>query len=82
MAYRGPAIQYKIRKGNTNNKTGDNYSITVPRIIAEQFDGCFFQLNIQSGSIVFTSGCKIEAGNVITPTGDKYLINGGMVAFK
>ncbi len=34
MPYRGPAITYKIRKTTTNNKTGDNYSITIPRIIA------------------------------------------------
>lgn len=82
MSYRGPGIQYRIRKTNTKNKTGDNYSITVPRIIAEKFDGCFFQINIQSGSLVFTSGCKIDAGNVITPEGDKYLIDGGVVAFR
>ena len=39
MAYRGPALQHKIRKTTTNNKTGDNYAITIPRMIAENFQG-------------------------------------------
>ena len=37
MSYRGPALSYKIRKTTINNKTGDNYAITIPRIIAQQF---------------------------------------------
>ena len=60
MSYRGTALQYKIRKTTTNNKTGDNFSITIPRIIAQKFDMCFFKLEVSGTSLIFTSGCKIS----------------------
>ena len=34
MTFRGPAIQHKIRKGTTNNQTGDSFVVTIPKIIA------------------------------------------------
>ena len=63
MSYRGTALQYKIRKTTTNNKTGDNFSITIPRIIAQKFDLCFFKLEVSGTSLIFTSGCKISMQN-------------------
>jgi len=61
MSYRGTALQYKIRKTTTNNKTGDNFSITIPRIIAQKFDMCFFKLEVSGNALIFTSGCKISS---------------------
>lgn len=58
MSYRGPNFIYRIRKTTVNNKTGDNFSITIPRIIAEQFSGCHFRLTFQNHQITFESGCK------------------------
>ena len=58
MSYRGPSITYKIRKTTVNNKTGDNFGITVPRIIAQQFEDVEFSMIINGSSIVFESGCK------------------------
>ena len=57
MAYRGAGLLYKIRKTTKNNKTGDNYSITVPRIIAQKFFNTFFKIEVSGNSISFISGC-------------------------
>jgi len=61
MAYRGPAYFYQIRRTTINNKTGDSFAITIPRIIADQFSGCYFKLTIEPNRIIFESGCKREA---------------------
>lgn len=58
---RGPSITYQIRKTTTNNKTGDNFAITIPRFVAEQFSGFYFKLTISGDSIIFTSGCKLNS---------------------
>lgn len=64
IAYRGPGLQYKIRKGTINNRTGDSYVITVPRIIAEQFSGCFLRICVNNNVITMQSGCKIMASDI------------------
>ena len=48
MSYRGPALNYKIRKTTTKNETGDNYAITVPRVIAQKFDNVFFHVKFKT----------------------------------
>jgi hypothetical protein len=64
MAYRGAALVYRIRKTTINNKTGDNYAITIPRYIAEQFRGWYFTISVSGNSIIFTSGCKITQEDI------------------
>lgn len=58
--YRGPAVQYRVRKTTVNNKTGDSYAITVPRIVAETFTDSWFRLLVSGGCLIFESGCKVE----------------------
>ncbi len=82
MSYRGPAITYKIRRTTTNNKTGDNYSITVPRIIAQKFEQVFFRLSISGNTILFVSGCKLTINDIIQPESAKVFIGGGPISFK
>ena len=77
---RGFALQYKIRKTTTQNKSGDNFSITIPRFIAKQFSGCLFSMNVSGNSILFESGCKINS-MVIKPH-DRYVIGGTSIIFK
>jgi hypothetical protein len=64
MAYRGPAIQQRIRKTTIGNKTGDNFSITIPRILAKKFEGIFFKLTVSGNNITFESGCKINLADL------------------
>ena len=59
MQQRTPRFVYKIRKATTNNKTGDNYVITVPEVIAKQFEGVDLFLSMTDNSIIFESGCKV-----------------------
>jgi len=65
LAYRGFGIQYKIRKTTINNKTGDSYAITIPRIFAEQFQDCYFKLSVSGMSLTFTSGCKLTQEDIL-----------------
>ncbi|MEK6884058.1 MAG: hypothetical protein AABY22_30800 [Nanoarchaeota archaeon] len=58
--YRGPSYRYKIKKVTTNNKTGDSFAITVPKVVAEMFINVEFNLFIAGRSMVFASGCKME----------------------
>jgi hypothetical protein len=58
MAFRGPSLTYKIRKTTKNNKCGDNYGITIPRVIANKFEGVFFYIRVEDNSIIFESGCN------------------------
>jgi len=58
MTFRGPAIQHKIRKGTTNNQTGDSFVVTIPRIIAEKFENCLIRIYTSGNSIILESGCK------------------------
>ncbi len=62
--YRGPALQQRIRKIVTNNRTGDVYGITIPRVIAEQFSGCLLRIYVSGNEINLESGCKIEAKDI------------------
>ena len=57
---RSPRYKYRIRKTTSSNKTGDNYAITVPRVIADKFkDTCFYMYVTPTG-INFESGCSIK----------------------
>lgn len=85
ISYRGPALQYQIRITNPSNKTGDNFSITVPRIIAQQFENTFFRITVSGDSILFESGCKltIQDINDAKPLeGKRVNIGGGTIIFK
>ena len=77
---RGFALQYKIRKTTTKNKSGDNYSITVPRFIAKQFEDCLFKLEISGNSFLFISGCKIS--NEKIENKNKFVIGGAPIVFQ
>ena len=57
--YRGPSFRYKIKKTTTNNKTGDSYAITVPKVVAEMFTNVEFNLVVAGNSIVYASGCRL-----------------------
>jgi hypothetical protein len=81
--YRGPGLQYKIRKTTINNNTGDNYSITIPRIIAEQFIDCSFRITISGNTIMFISGCKLTIEDVKNDNLEKQHPNlDGVVIFR
>lgn len=82
MAYRGPALQYRIRKTTTNNKTGDSYAITIPRIVAKEFEETFFKLCISGNSIILESGCKMTVEDVEVNNQKKIFTAGGMISFK
>ena len=60
MSYRGPALQHSIRKGTTNNETGDTFVITIPKIIAEQFQNVLVRVYVSGNSIILESGCKMS----------------------
>ena len=80
---RGFAIQYKIRKTTVNNKTGDNFSITIPKIIAQQFQDCLFRISVSGNSLVFESGCKMTINDIFTgEIKNDFIIAGGKVNFK
>ena len=72
MAYRGPALQHKLRKGTTGNDTGDSHVITIPRFIANQFSGCLLRLSISGNSIIMESGCKLNIVDVDEKTWGGY----------
>ena len=83
MANRGTGQKYKIRKTTVNNSTGDNYSITVPRFIAQKFNEVYFKLDISGNCLIFESGCKIRIGDVeIQNPHDRLFVGGGTVIFK
>lgn len=83
MSYRGPALQYKIRKATTKNETGDNYSITIPRVMAQKFENIYFRLDTSGDCIIFESGCKIKIGDLeISNPHDRLYVGGGTVIFK
>ena len=81
MSYRGPGLNYKIRKTTTNNKTGDSYAITIPRVIAAKFEEVLFRLCVSGNSISFTSGCKISVEDIETAK-PNHFAGGGTVIFK
>lgn len=60
MSYRGPGLQYQVRKTTVGNKTGDNYGITIPRIIAQKFEEVYFRILVSGNNIVLESGCKVS----------------------
>ncbi len=82
MSYRGPALNYKIRKTTTKNVTGDNYSITVPRVIAQKFEDIFFHVTISGSSLIFTSGCKLTISDITPEQVKGFFTVGGNVVFK
>jgi hypothetical protein len=59
MAYRTANKLLKIRKTTTNNSTGDNFALTVPRAIAQQYENTMFSVAASGAAIVFTSGARI-----------------------
>ena len=62
---RTPRYRYKIRKITSSNKSGDCYGVTVPQIIAKQFDGVNFYLVVSDTSLIFQSGCLLERKEVM-----------------
>jgi hypothetical protein len=83
MAFRGPALQYKIRKTTVNNSSGDNYSITIPRVIAQQFQEYWFKLSVSGNNLIFESGCKISVDDIEKQDKSKKVFVGGTeVIFK
>ena len=82
MSYRGPALQYKIKKVVTNNKTGDSYAITIPRIIAQQFEEVLFRLTISGNTIIFESGCKLTVNDISFDNSKRVFVGGGTISFK
>lgn len=81
MSYRGAGLTYKIRKTTTQNKTGDNYSITVPSYVAQMFENCLFKLTISGNAMTFESGCKLSALD-IEKQSKKVFVGGTSVSFK
>ncbi len=82
MAYRGPALQYQIRKTTTKNRSGDNFAITIPRIVANQFDNIFFAISISGNTLIFTSGCKLTVSSASQESVKKIFTEGGQVIFR
>jgi len=82
LSYRGPALSYRIRKTTVNNKTGDNYSITIPRIIAHKFEECFFKMCVSGNAIIFESGCKMTVEDIKVDNQKKVFTAGGVISFK
>lgn len=81
MSYRGPALTYQIRKTTINNKTGDSFAITIPRIIAEKFEGYYFTLSVSGNCIVFESGCKISVSDIEKEKFKRINTAGGVIKF-
>jgi len=82
MPYRGPALTYKIRKTTTNNKTGDNYSLTVPSFVAKKFEECLFKLCVSGNAIIFESGCKLTVSDIEINKAKRAFIGAGTISFK
>jgi hypothetical protein len=82
MSYRGPALSYKIKKVTSNNKTGDSYAITIPRVVAQKFESCFFKMCVSGNSIIFESGCKMTVNDIEVDAKKKIFTAGGMISFK
>jgi len=66
MSYRGPALQHIIRKGTTNNETGDSFVITIPSVVANQFQDCLLRIYVSGTSIIMESGCKLTLDDINT----------------
>ncbi len=82
MPNRGTALQYKIRKTTINNATGDNYSITIPRVIAQRFEECLFRLAISGNCIIFESGCKMTVNDIEINKAKRVIIGGVPIILK
>ncbi len=59
MTFRGPALQHSVRKGTTNNSTGDTFVITIPKVFAKQFQNISLRIYTSGNSIIMESGCKL-----------------------
>ena len=75
----GPSVHHRIRKIVQGNITGDVYGITLPKIIAEPFLGCWMKINVSGNSIILQSGCKIEEQNKFEKDLTKFNKNVGFV---
>lgn len=82
MSYRGPALQYQVRKTTKGNKTGENFAITIPRIIAKELETIFFKIEVSGDSIIFTSGTKLTVSDVTMDDAKKVFVGGGTISFK
>jgi len=82
ISYRGAGLQYRIRKTTTNNKTGDNFGITIPKYFADKFDGIYFRVSVSGDSIIFTSGCKLTMSDITAEEMKKLIIGGAPILFK
>ena len=72
MTYRGPALQHSIRKGITNNATGDNFVVTIPKVIANQFQNILLRIHISGNSIILESGCKLYLDDINVYNSESY----------
>lgn len=61
---KGPSIQHRIRILNPGNKSGESFGITIPTVIAEQFQACWMRIYVSGTSVVMESGCKLSAFDV------------------
>jgi len=52
--------QYKIKKETTGNKTGEAFSLTIPRVIAESFKNCKFSIEVTQTAIIYKSGIDLN----------------------
>ena len=61
---KNPSIQHRIRKIVSKNKTGDVYGVTIPKIIVENFIGCWMRIYTSGCQIILESGCKMSIENI------------------
>lgn len=61
---KNPSIQHRIRILNPGNKTGETFGITIPTVVAEQFQSCWMRIYISGTTIILSSGCKISADDI------------------
>ncbi len=64
MTFRGPSLQHSIRKGTTNNATGDTFVITIPKNIAEQFQNMLLRIYASGNMMIMESGCRMSVDEV------------------
>jgi hypothetical protein len=61
---KGINLQHKLRLINPGNKTGESYGITIPTVIASQFQECWMRIYTSGNAIILESGCKMVMTDV------------------
>ena len=54
-----PSMMHKLRILNPKNETGESFGITIPKILAQEFSGCFFKITLSGTTIFMESGCRV-----------------------